>query len=292
MDRATDVRNLYVPMTRGIDTNEAFIVTTGEQTAHDVFAQSIATDWIDEPAHTRRDELNDTKPHRPGLLDGGPLRELLELRHEITSAIEHAERDLEHGPRERRDVEAKKAASEKQLAATVAALEQAHVVLDRYDRPLHRRKHEAEIARAKDDLVYLPRSIEEKQSKIANAEATLDCIDQRVADAADVPRGRQEKEATVTELDERLNVDLRRRGRIARLEQPEAVIEVLGTRRPLGPAAQAWDRAAGQLHQHQSTFDLQQGLGRRPAFFDNSADTERRAEVERLLTSVVLYPER
>ncbi|HRE01448.1 MAG TPA: hypothetical protein PLV68_09115, partial [Ilumatobacteraceae bacterium] len=76
----------------------------------------------------RRDELNETKPHRPGLLDGGPLRELLELRHEITSAIEHAERDLEHGPRERRDVEAKKAASEKQLAATVAALERAHVV--------------------------------------------------------------------------------------------------------------------------------------------------------------------
>lgn len=30
MDRATDVRNLYVPMTRGTDTNEAFIVTTGE----------------------------------------------------------------------------------------------------------------------------------------------------------------------------------------------------------------------------------------------------------------------
>lgn len=292
MDRATDVRNLYVPMTRGIDTNEAFILTAGEQTAHDVFAQSIATDWIDEPAHTRRDELNETKPHRPGLLDGGPLRELLELRHEITSAIESAERDLEHGPRERRDVEAKKAASEKQLAVTTAALERAHAVLDRYDRPLHRRKHEAEISRAKDDLVYLPRTIDETQSKIADAEGTLDRIDQRVVDAKDVLRGRHEKEATVADLDERLDADLRMRTRIARLEQPEAVIEVLGTRPPPGPAAQAWDRAAGQLHQHQSAFDLQQGLGRRPAFFDHSAYTESRAEAERLQRSVFHGPER
>jgi hypothetical protein len=257
-----------------------------------VFVQSIATDWIDEPAHTRRDELNETKPHRPGLLEDGPLRELLELRHEITSAIENAERDLEHGPRERRDVEAKKAAGQKQLAATVAALERAHTVLDRYDRPLHRRKHEAEIARSKDDLVYLPRTIEETKSKVANSEATLDRIHQGLADAADVLRGRPEMEATVTDLDERLGADLRMRTRIARLEQPDAVIEVLGTRPPAGPAAQAWDRAAGRLHRHQAAFQLTNGLGRRPAFFDHSAYTESRAEVERLLPSVVQAPQR
>lgn len=285
MDRATDVRNLYVPMTRGIDTNEAFIVTTGEQTAHDVFAQSIATDWIDEPAHARRDELNDTKPHRPGLLDGGPLRELLELRHEITSAIEQAERDLEHGPRERRDVEAKKAASEKQLADTAAGLERAHAVLDRYDRPLHRRKHEAEIARAKDDLVYLPRTIEENQSKVSNAEATLVRIDRGLADAAEVLRGRPEMEATVTDLDERLEADLRMRARIARLEQPDAAIEVLGTRPSPGPAAQAWDRAAGQVHQHQSAFDLPRGLGRRSVNFGDNAYTKSMTDVQRILAS-------
>jgi len=292
MDRATDVRNLYVPMTRGSDTNEAFIVTAGEQTAHDVFAQSIATDWIDEPAHSRRDELNETKPHRPGLLDGGPLRELLELRHAITSAIENAERELEHGPRERRDVEAQKAASEKQLAATAAALETAHAVLDRYDRPLHRRKHEGEIARAKDDVVYLPRSIEETKSKIAEAEATLVRIEQGVTDAGDVLRGRREMEATVIDLDDRLDADIRMRTRIARLEQPSAIVEVLGDRPQPGPAAQAWDRAAGRLHQHQAAFDLEQGLGRRPALLDNSAYTESRAEVERLMPSVVRTPQR
>ena len=61
-------------MTRGTGMNEAFMVTTGEQTAVDVFAQSIATGWIDLPAHARRAELRDEKPHRPGLLDGEQLR--------------------------------------------------------------------------------------------------------------------------------------------------------------------------------------------------------------------------
>ena len=84
MDGTTDVRNLYVAMTRGTETNEAFIVTTGEQTAVDVFAQSIATDWIDLPAHTRRDELQQTTsnpstrpPRRTGATpgDGGAPRD-------------------------------------------------------------------------------------------------------------------------------------------------------------------------------------------------------------------------
>lgn len=57
LDGATDVRNLYVPMTRGTETNEAFIAMTGEAQAIDVFARSVATDWIDLPAHTRRAEL-------------------------------------------------------------------------------------------------------------------------------------------------------------------------------------------------------------------------------------------
>lgn len=70
LDGPTDVRNLYVPMTRGRSTNEVFVATTGEQTALDVVAQSIATDWIDRPALARRAELNprpaaDASIHRP-----------------------------------------------------------------------------------------------------------------------------------------------------------------------------------------------------------------------------------
>ena len=65
LDRATNVRNLYVPMTRGRSTNEVFVATTGEQTALDVVAQSIATDWIDRPALARQAELKQATADSP-----------------------------------------------------------------------------------------------------------------------------------------------------------------------------------------------------------------------------------
>ena len=57
LDAPTDVRGIYVPMTRGRHHNDAYIVTTGEQTALDVFGESISRSWIDQPAHARQTEL-------------------------------------------------------------------------------------------------------------------------------------------------------------------------------------------------------------------------------------------
>ena len=106
MDGPTDVRNVYVAMTRGSATNEAFIATTGEQTAVDVFAQSITTDWIDQPAHTRRGELQPmTTDHRPGLLDSSVLRQLIEERHEILTSLANAERQIDDAPTGQRAAE-------------------------------------------------------------------------------------------------------------------------------------------------------------------------------------------
>ena len=64
LDRATDVRNLYVAMTRGWATNEVFIAVTGDENAVDVFSRCLTTDWIDQPAHVRRAELNDAPCRR------------------------------------------------------------------------------------------------------------------------------------------------------------------------------------------------------------------------------------
>ncbi len=64
-DRAADVRNLYVAMTRGWAINQAFVAVTGEGTALDVFTRSLTTDWIDLPAHVRRVDLNSTAHHAP-----------------------------------------------------------------------------------------------------------------------------------------------------------------------------------------------------------------------------------
>jgi hypothetical protein len=54
IDGPTDVRNLYVPMTRGRDTNTAFVATGGnDDSAVERFAHYIGNDWIDLPAHQR-----------------------------------------------------------------------------------------------------------------------------------------------------------------------------------------------------------------------------------------------
>jgi hypothetical protein len=90
-------------------------------------------------------------------------------------------------------------------------------------------------------------------------------------------------EATMDEIDERLERDLRMRARITRAERPEAVVDLLGDRPRPGPAAREWDMAAGRLAQHQAAFDIAEGLGRRPSYLDRSAYAESRAVVEELV---------
>jgi hypothetical protein len=165
-------------MSRGTGTNEAFIVTTGEETALDVFTRCIATDWIDQPALARQAELNDTKHHRPGLLDGGDLRALLEQRHDITAAIEKAQSAVERIPSDRRGTEQTKQEAEQDIARHVASVRVAQGVLDRYDRRLQRRKHETEIADAKREIDHAPRSIAVARDKLHDAEQRIEQLDQ------------------------------------------------------------------------------------------------------------------
>ena len=147
-DGAADLRNLYVPLTRGTETNEAFFATTGEKTALDVFIRSMSTDWIDQPAHTRRDELNNTTPHRPGLLDTSHLRQLVERRFEIAHTLEHAATNLRRAGLDRATAHTVLAAAEQRIIRQTATLDHANDVIARHDRPLHRRNHARDIATA------------------------------------------------------------------------------------------------------------------------------------------------
>jgi conjugative relaxase-like TrwC/TraI family protein len=60
MDTPTDSRGVYTPMTRGRDSNHAYVVVEDNQTAHDVLTQAITRDWIDQPAVVRKAQLD---PH-------------------------------------------------------------------------------------------------------------------------------------------------------------------------------------------------------------------------------------
>jgi hypothetical protein len=57
IDSVTDIRNLYVPMTRGRESNHAYLAIENDETVADVFARYLTNDWIDLPAHQRAEQL-------------------------------------------------------------------------------------------------------------------------------------------------------------------------------------------------------------------------------------------
>ena len=260
--------------------NEAFIVTTGEQTLADVFAQAIATDWIDLPAHARQAELRDEKQHRPGLLDRANLRTLIEQRFAINDDLERAVNALHRLPNERRDAGAAIVRADKTVIDTTGAYQRAQDVLDQYDRPFHRRKHGTQIANAKRDVERLPAHVEQALRDVDTATANLDRLQHVGTSAATVLERRPEMEATTRGVVGQIERGLRIRTRITKAERPTAVIDLLGERPAPGPAARNWDLAAGRLAQHQAAFNIADGLGRRPSYLDHNAYTESRASVE------------
>src|SRR5690606_39833037 len=54
LDGPTGTSGIYVPLTRGRITNEAFVVLNDERTAAEVVAEAVARTWIDQPATARR----------------------------------------------------------------------------------------------------------------------------------------------------------------------------------------------------------------------------------------------
>jgi hypothetical protein len=248
-DRTTDVRNLYVAMTRGCEINEAFFGVAGEETAVDVFIQCMSTDWIDQPATVRHAELNETTPHRPGLLDGPVLRELMDQRHQILTGLEDAERISKQIPAERRTAEQQIADGRQTIAKAEAEYRRVESVLENYDRPMRRRKHESDIEVANRELQRQPEIARNAEREIEDAETTLAHLSLKETEAAKILNGRTQANAAVSEIDDRLAHDLRVRTRIARLEQPSVIVETLGHRPHRGKEAQAWDRAAGQVLQ-------------------------------------------
>ena len=221
-----------------------------------MFARYLTNDWIDLPATVRHAELNQTTPHRPGLLDGPVLRSLMEQRHEILTSLDDAESIVDSFHPHRHVLEAEITEARKTRARAEADYRAAENVIETRDRPLRRRKHEHEIRSAQGELQRQPEIIHRAGATIVAAESKLIDLAQRTSEAKELLRRRPELESHVTEIDERLARNQRVRTRIARLEQPAAIVDTLGPRPRGAKKAHAWDQAAGLVHQHQAAFDI------------------------------------
>jgi hypothetical protein len=91
LDGPTGTSGIYVPLTRGRSTNEAFVVLHDERTAADVVADAVARTWVDQPATAVR---LDRPAHDAGTDGGGPSEAPL-IDDSQTAAVEAIRRRLD-----------------------------------------------------------------------------------------------------------------------------------------------------------------------------------------------------
>ncbi|MCP3856217.1 MAG: relaxase domain-containing protein [Actinomycetia bacterium] len=261
LDAPTDVRGLYVPMTRGRGHNDAYITTTGEHTAADVFAESVTRSWIDQPAHARQTELAGVNPHRPGTLPDHELRTLLDQKAQLAGTLTQLDDDLHWLPRDHQQTQREHHETTGRLTDDHERLQNAQDYLDRHDRPLRRRGHETGIANAHHDLEVLPGQIRDRQADIISLENRLQGLDRKLNRAENLNTQRPALETRLTDITTRLDGDTNIRSRQTRHHTPDRITNTLGNRPAGGTTAQAWDQAAGKLDQHQTAYGLTSGLG-------------------------------
>ncbi len=86
LDTPTDSRGVYTPMTRGRDSNHAYVVIEDNHTALDVLSRTITRNWIDQPAIARRIQLDPRRSRQ--IPDPGDEDEFDKLEQSIRRCIE------------------------------------------------------------------------------------------------------------------------------------------------------------------------------------------------------------
>jgi len=190
LDGPTDSRGIYVPMTRGRHHNDAYIVTNGEDTAVDIFANSVVNNWIDRPAVARQAELVGTDWHRPGTLPAHELQALLGQQAQLTATLAQLRTDLTELPRDHAWTVEQRDRAQAGLAATRGRLQDATDTLAQLDRPFRRRGHETEIRNAQHTTEVLPDNIRSQTASVGKLIDQEHDIDERLARAETLDKRR------------------------------------------------------------------------------------------------------
>ncbi len=261
LDGPTDVCGIYVPMTRGRHHNDAYIATTGEDTALDIFTDAITRNWIDQPALARQAELAGQNRHRPGTLPADELQNLLGQQAQLTDTLRQLSDDLDSLPRDLSWAQQERRSAVAALDQSRDRLQRANDTLAEHDRPFRRRGHELEIAQAKRAIEDLPGPISERASKISAIDRRVADLQNRLAQTRRLDERRPTMQTQLADIDNRLSDDRRIRTRQIHRDTPDRITSTLGARPAGGEPSRTWDAAAGQLDQHQTAYGLTNGLG-------------------------------
>ncbi|MFN3217907.1 MAG: MobF family relaxase [Acidimicrobiales bacterium] len=264
LDGPCDVRGLYVPMTRGRHHNDAYIATTGQDTALDVFAASVARSWIDQPALARQAELANHGRCRPGTLPAHELQGLLARQEQLTAALAELRQDLRALPEDLKEFREQQRRVVSDMARDRKRLQRAFDTLEARDRPLRRRGHETAIANAKRAVADLPEAMRRHAAAIKTFDGHIARLERRLDQARVRDQRRPAMTTELTDVSDRLGDDRTIRSRQLRGDTPDRITDTLGNRPRSADHARTWDTAASHLDQHQTAFRLSTGLGPAP----------------------------
>lgn len=277
-----DSRGIYVPLTRGRSTNEAFVVLHGDETAAGVVADAIARTRADQPATARRLDrptVNDrlvaaSEPTRvTGLLRPArsvPLPEP-DLRALVRRAIAHEGTvatlayDLDSHARTIADLVRQGRETTDAICAAEPRLTEATQYLNEHDRPFRRRAHRPEINQARVDVRSLPGYIDRLGAELRDL--TDAAKHERKARAVTEQRASDPSiRADADRVCQAIDADLRVRGEAATANPSPLLVAQLGPV-PTEPEARGrWVEAAGRIAQHHALWPVPEGhlLGTRP----------------------------
>lgn len=101
IDGPVDARGINVPMTRGRESNTAYVAVEPGGSGRDVLAAGLSRDWIDRPALEVLNEIQRPAPSRPAMLSPQALRGLWDeqstlgrQRYGLAQAVDVVERTL------------------------------------------------------------------------------------------------------------------------------------------------------------------------------------------------------
>jgi hypothetical protein len=274
LDGPTGTSGIYVPLTRGLTTNEAFVVLNDERTAAEVVAEAVARTWIDQPATARRldrpkspasrgdgDRDNTIRPRHA--TPSAPLPEQ-ELRALVGRAAAHrasAERirwRLRDHDRALADLAERKEVLRDQIRHARACLADATRTLGEHDRPLHRRHLRMEIENAKREVESLPGRIDDLERELdelpGDIEAARAAREQTVRLEQAMRRGGPEL------VEQALDDDARARGMAAADQPTPLLVARLGPVPDDRAARDRWVEAAGRIAQHHALWPIADGV--------------------------------
>lgn len=262
LDGPTDCRGIYVPLSRGRDTNEAFVVLHGEETAADVIADALSRDWIDQPAlqvqaELRRPGGDALEPQQVELrpLERSEVRQLVERNTELTRALNEIRTERQSAHRDLDAIVAERLRLQRTLENLEARLVAADDTIAEHDRPLHRRGHRTELDAARGQVQQIPDEISATKHELA----TLDRRDKKAGDrlirAEQLEKQTPHLMAEHTIIEHQLERDVEARGRRVAMRPPAAIVDRLGPFPENAKHASLWIDVVGKLAQHSVAFE-------------------------------------